>query len=82
MKTLRAGSLEVGIEFRDGRLTGVKFKTVVTELIKPEKKADEQHTSVDNSWINTMIGSQDTPRVRIAECLRKAAISSTAASVL
>ncbi|HUM83106.1 MAG TPA: hypothetical protein PLN48_04940 [Lachnospiraceae bacterium] len=45
----------------------VKFKTVVTELIKPEKKADEQHTSVDNSWINTMIGSQDTPRVRIAE---------------
>jgi len=58
-----AGSDPESSESRDR----VKFKTMVTELIKPEKKSDEQYTSVDNSWINTMIGSQDTPRIRISE---------------
>ncbi len=45
----------------------VKFKTTVQELIVPEKKKEEIYTSVDNSWINTMTGNNDTPLIRMKE---------------
>ena len=44
----------------------VQFTTTVSELVKIEKTGlEEQYTSVDNSWINTMIGNQETPLVRV-----------------
>ena len=46
----------------------VQFVTTVSELI-PIKKDDneEKYTSVDNSWLNTMIGNQNTPQIRLSE---------------
>lgn len=46
----------------------VQFVTTVAELTKREKpEKTEEFTSVDNSWVNTMTGNQDTPDIRIAE---------------
>lgn len=46
----------------------VRFETTVKQLILPEKKEIEEHfNSVDNSWINTMIGNQDTPKILLEE---------------
>lgn len=47
----------------------VRFETSVAELIEPEKKKEENYTSVDNSWINTMIGNNKTPKVRLTDAL-------------
>ena len=44
----------------------VQFVTTVAELIEREKpEVAQEFTSVDNSWINTMIGNQDTPNLRM-----------------
>ncbi|MDO4647369.1 MAG: hypothetical protein Q4B26_01875, partial [Eubacteriales bacterium] len=45
----------------------VRFETTVSELIQPKRKEAEEYTSVDNSWVNTMIGNNDTPRIRMKE---------------
>lgn len=46
----------------------VCIKTRVEELIQKEKKQDtEEFTSVDNSWINTMTGNNETPLIRMEE---------------
>ncbi len=49
-------------EFRDR----IQFTTTVEELLEPPKKEEEEYTSVDNSWLNTLIGNQATPLVRLA----------------
>lgn len=47
----------------------LQFITKVAELIpRVRKEREEEYTNVDNSWINTMIGNQDTPHVRLEEC--------------
>ena len=46
----------------------LQFVTTVKKLIareKPEQK--EEYTSVDNSWVNTMIGNQNTPNIGLSE---------------
>lgn len=46
----------------------VQFVTVVKELIYKEKKSeDEIYNSVDNSWLNTLIGNNETPVIRLSE---------------
>lgn len=46
----------------------LKFVTTVKELIpRVREKSEDKFTSVDNSWINTMIGNQETPHVRLSE---------------
>lgn len=46
----------------------VQFVTTVKELIPREKpKQKEEYNSVDNSWVNTMIGNQDTPHIVLAQ---------------
>lgn len=46
----------------------VQFVTTVAELIEREKpEVTQEFTSVDNSWINTMIGNQDTPNLKMAD---------------
>lgn len=46
----------------------VQFVTTVKELIYPEKKeTGEAYTSVDNSWLNTLIGNNETPVIRLAQ---------------
>ena len=46
----------------------VQFVTTVKELIRKEKEeSSEEYTSVDNSWINTMTGNQETPQIRLSE---------------
>lgn len=46
----------------------LQFVTTVKELIpRVREKSEETFTSVDNSWINTMIGNQETPHVRLSE---------------
>lgn len=46
----------------------LQFVTTVKELIpRVKEKGEEAFTSVDNSWINTMIGNQETPHVRLSE---------------
>lgn len=48
--------------------TRFQLKSQIAELIQPCKnKADEHYTSVDNSWINTMIGNSTTPQIRLKE---------------
>lgn len=45
-----------------------QLKSQIAELIQPCKnKSDEHYTSVDNSWINTMIGNSATPQIRLKE---------------
>lgn len=44
----------------------VQFVTAVSELIaRSAPETAEEYTSVDNSWINTMTGNQDTPDIRM-----------------
>ena len=46
----------------------LKFVTTVEELIpRVREKSEDKFTSVDNSWVNTMIGNQETPHVRLSE---------------
>jgi len=45
----------------------VQFVTKVKELLLPKEKEQEEFTSVDNSWLNTMVGNSTTPRIQIAE---------------
>ena len=46
----------------------VQFITTVKELIKKEeKKEQEEFTSVDDSWQNTMTGNMTTPKIRMEE---------------
>lgn len=46
----------------------VQFVTTVAELIERKKpEVTQEFTSVDNSWINTMIGNQDTPNLKMAD---------------
>lgn len=57
-----AGSDPESSECRDR----VQFQTKVTELVEREKpQGEEAFTSVDNSWINTLVGNQQTPRIRV-----------------
>ena len=44
----------------------VRFETMVEELVRPEKKEEEEFTSVDNSWQNVLAGSGDVPGIRPA----------------
>lgn len=46
----------------------VHFKTKVKELIQKERVQDKKEfTSVDNSWVNTMTGNNETPLIRMEE---------------
>ena len=46
----------------------VQFVTVVKELIYKEMKSeDEIYNSVNNSWLNTLIGNNETPVIRLSE---------------
>ena len=46
----------------------VQFVTTVRELIKKEEKKDDAvYNSVDNSWVNTMTGNVETPKIVLAE---------------
>lgn len=50
----------------------VQFVTTVSELIRKEKEENDEHfNSVDNSWINTLTGNQETPQIRLADPLPK-----------
>lgn len=59
-----AGSDPDSMEAKDR----VRFVTTVKELIYKEKKsAEEIYNSVDNSWLNTLIGNNETPVIRLSE---------------
>ncbi|MCD8069296.1 MAG: PKD domain-containing protein, partial [Lachnospiraceae bacterium] len=45
----------------------VRFVTTVKELISRKKEKGGEFTSVDNSWINTMVGNVETPLIRMSE---------------
>lgn len=46
----------------------VQFITTVKELVYREnKKEGEVYNSVDNSWLNTLIGNNETPVIRLSE---------------
>lgn len=46
----------------------IQFTTTVKELLGRKKENDgEAYTSVDNSWMNTLLGNQETPLIRMAE---------------
>ena len=47
----------------------MRHVTTVTEVIYEEKKQeiDPEYTSVDNSWVNTMLGGEPLPKIRIAD---------------
>lgn len=61
-----AGSDPTSSEYRDR----MRHATVVTELIYEEEKdptRDENYTSVNNSWVNTMLGGEKLPMIRIRD---------------
>lgn len=48
----------------------IQFVTKVSELIprkRPTPEAEDGALSVDNSWISTMVGNQNTPDIRMEE---------------
>lgn len=48
----------------------LQLKSQVSELLTLEKKEQEEsYTSVDNSWLNTMIGNSSTPQIRLKEAI-------------
>ncbi len=50
----------------------VRITSEVKELIFPEKKeSEEKYTSVDNSWLNTLVGNNTTPQIRLKEEIPK-----------
>lgn len=59
-----AGSDPNSTEARDR----IQFVTTVKELIYKEKmKGNEVYNSVDNSWLNTLIGNNESPAIRLSE---------------
>lgn len=48
----------------------IQLKSEVKALIQPEKKeVNETYTSVDNNWLNTMIGNSATPQILLKEAV-------------
>lgn len=61
------GADKTSAEYRDR----LRFNTRVTAIEYPKKEEDTKHHSVDNSWVNTILGGEDLPELDFEDELPK-----------